>query len=68
MAIDLINGKPDDSFQIGAVSNDLDSTLSAKINDSNHLTKTLTTQLYQLKETHKDLSTTVIVSNDASFM
>ena len=71
MAIDMIKGKPDDSFQIGAVSSDLDSTLSARIKteigrsvekliDSNHLTKTLTTQLYQLKETHKELSTTFI--------
>ena len=71
VATDMIKGKPDDSFQIGAVSSDLDSTLSARIKneigrsvekliDSNHLTKTLHTQLYQLKETHKELSTTVI--------
>ena len=71
MEIDMIKEKPDDSFQIGAVSSDLDFTLSARIKteigisvekliDSNHLTKTLITQLYQLKETHKELSTTVI--------
>ena len=71
MAFELSKDQPGENFKISKVTSDLDSTLDAHLKkeigriikrklDRNHLTKTLTTHLHQLKEKHRNLTPTFI--------